>query len=80
MNYVDKTKNNSTYSYLYVYYVLHVYCQVQRKFPTYTINMPYTFIEFQEIFLPTQLLCPTLILETLEYIKYYNIFGRTSDI
>ena len=43
--------------------------QVGKKIPTFTFNTPYMFIFFHEFFLPTQLLRPTLILGTPEYIE-----------
>ena len=46
---------------------LHSYSFIP-YFPAYTIILPYTFIIFQEIFLPTRLFRPTLVLGTLEYV------------
>ena len=48
-----------------------------KKNPTYTFITPYTFTKFCKIFLPTQLLCPTLVLETPEYIA---VTSRTSKL
>ena len=45
---------------------LHGYC-ILLHFLSYTFIWPYTFIDFPQIFPPTRLFRPTLILGTLEY-------------
>ena len=44
---------------------LHVYCFTPH-FPSYMFIWPYMFISFLQIFLPTRLFRPTLVLGTLE--------------
>ena len=44
---------------------LHIYC-FKPHFPSYTFIWPYMIISFLQIFLPTRLFCPTLVLGTLE--------------
>ena len=43
---------------------LHIYCFTPH-FPSYTFIWPYMFISFLQIFLPTRLFRPTLVLGTL---------------
>ena len=46
---------------------LHIYC-FKPHFPSYMFIWPYMIISFLQIFLPTRLFRPTLVLGTLEYI------------
>ena len=47
--------------------------------PAYTIISPYMFIIFLEIFLPTRLFRPTLVLGTLEYWPWTKVLSSDSS-
>ena len=55
---------------------LHIYC-FKPHFPSYTFIWPYMIISFLQIFLPTRLFRPTLILGTLEY---HGFWGKQKTV